>query len=226
MLWPYQRASQRGIQQSFSHQELGTFPFGQSLSGAGRQVQHIPPTLDRETFACVYTLVLVQLPLAVMLCWHLPVYFPLLQIPPGWAAQDRSTPPLLLPLQVTSAPSCESSVSISAESHWHSLRKEATPLRQEGNKVNSSRFQKYMQKLSMLPTLKPQGWLLLHPALSYFFWDLLHQGSGFLIFKQLHLVISEQLEWSYSPFMQRKALEVFVAVPEEELGSRRDLAGE
>lgn len=67
-----------------------------------------------------------------------------------------------------------------------------------------------MQQLSMVPALKPQGWLLLHPAQSCFFWDLLHQGSGFLIFKKLHLGFSEELEWSYSPFMQRKALEVFV----------------
>lgn len=79
----------------------------------------------------------------------------------------------------------------------------------------------------MLPTLKPQGWLLLHPALRYFFWDLLHQGSGFLICKQLHLIFSEQLECSCLYLHAEESIGSFcVAVPEEELGSRRDLEAE
>lgn len=203
--------SQRVIQQSFFHQELGTFPLGQSLSGAERQVQNIPPTLDRETFGCVYTLLLVQLPLAVILCWHLPVYFPLLQIPPGWAAQDRSTPPL----------SSAASPGYLWSQLWliflHPCRISLTQAKKRSNPFEARRQQSQLIFSSeicaeIVHASHPQttGVVVTTPSTKHFFWDLLHQGSVFLIFKQLHLVFSEQLTWSYSPFMQIKALEVFV----------------
>lgn len=97
----------------------GTCPSGQSLSGAERQVQHIPPTLDTETFGCIYTLLLVQLPLAMRCC--VDIYLFIFLCCKSHLAEQPCTlalhPFLLLPFQVTFGPSCESSASISAESH-------------------------------------------------------------------------------------------------------------
>lgn len=219
-------ASRRVIQQSFFHQEL--VPQDRAFQEQRSRCSTFHPhwtgrPLVVFTPSCLCNSHLqwcrVDIHLFIFLCCK----SHLAEQPWTWALH----PFLLLPLQVTSGPSCESSVSISAEFHWHRPRKEATPWRQEGNKDNSPVFQKNMQKFSMLPTLKPQGWLLLHPALRYFFWDLLHQGSGFLICKQLHLVFSEQLEWSCSYLHAEESIGSFcVAVPEEELGSRRDLEAE
>lgn len=88
-------------------------------------------------------------------------------------------------------------------------------------------FRKICRNFPCFPPSNHRDGLLLHPALRYFFWDLLHQGSGFLICKQLHLVFGEQLEWSCSYLHAEESIGSFcVAVSEEELGIKRDLEAE
>lgn len=136
MLGPYQL--HRVIQQSFFHQEL--VPQDRAFQEQrGRCSTFHPRWTGRPlvmfTPFCLCNSHLqwchVDIYLFIFLCCK----SHLAEQPWMWALH----PFLLLPLQVTSGSSCESSVSISAESHWHRPRKEATPLRQ-GKKANSSVF--------------------------------------------------------------------------------------
>lgn len=127
---------------SSSPLSIRTEPFRIRAEGAAHLTQAGQGDLQLSPY--VYTLVFAQLPIAVTLCWCLPVYFPfaryagkgrLCKAHLGWAAPDTGT--LLLSFcRLPLGPSCESSVTISAEFHWHRPRKEANHLRPEGNKAN------------------------------------------------------------------------------------------